>query len=41
MSKERVTLTQVTCALVDFRIDAGDFILADHFKTCARNAQYI
>lgn len=28
-------------ALVDFRIDAGDSTLADHFKTCARNAKYI
>ena len=28
-------------ALVDFRIDASDSILADHFKSCARNAQYI
>ena len=28
-------------ALVNLRIDAGDLILADHFKTCARNAQYI
>ena len=28
-------------ALVDFRIDAGDSILADHFKSCACNAQYI
>ena len=27
-------------ALVDFRLDAGDSILADHFKTCGRNAQY-
>ena len=28
-------------ALIDIRLDAGDSILADHFKTCARNAQYI
>ena len=28
-------------ALLDFRIDAGDSVLADHFKSGARNAQYI
>ena len=27
--------------LVDFRIDAGDFILSDNLETCAHNAQYI
>ena len=28
-------------ALIDFRVDAGDSVLADHFKQCALNAQYI
>ena len=27
-------------ALLDFRVDAGDMVLADHFKTAAQNAQY-
>ena len=27
-------------ALLEFRIDAGDSVLADHFKTVAQNAQY-
>ena len=27
-------------ALIDFRVDAGDVVLADHFKTAPRNAQY-
>ena len=26
--------------LLDFRVDAGDVVLADHFKTAPRNAQY-
>lgn len=28
------------CALLDFRIDAGDTVLAEHFRTAAQNAQY-
>ena len=28
-------------ALLDFRVDAGDSVLADHFKSGAHNAQYI
>ena len=28
-------------ALIDFHIDAGDTVLADHFKTAPSNAQYI
>ena len=28
-------------ALLQFRVDAGDSLLADHLKTAARNAQYI
>ena len=28
-------------ALVEFRVEAGDAILADHFKTAPQNAQYI
>ena len=27
-------------ALLEFRVDAGDSVLADHFKTAAKNAQY-
>ena len=27
-------------ALLDFRVDAGDTVLAEHFKTGAQNAQY-
>ena len=27
-------------ALLDFRVDAGDVVLADHFKTARQNAQY-
>ena len=27
-------------ALLDFRVDAGDTVLAEHFKTGAHNAQY-
>ena len=27
-------------ALLDFRVDAGDVVLADHFKTAPQNAQY-
>ena len=27
-------------ALLDFRMDAGDVVLADHFKTAPQNAQY-
>ena len=27
-------------ALLDFRVDSGDTILANHFKECPRNAQY-
>ena len=28
------------CALIDFCVDAGDTVLAEHFKTGAHNAQY-
>ena len=27
-------------ALLEFRVDAGDSVLADHFKTAAKHAQY-